>query len=153
MMLKTHKTFKKLRDRRGATAVEFAFVAPVFFAVTFFCFEFARISMMRNLAQNAAYEASRFAMMEGATESDGEATAAGVLARLGTKGATIDTVYEPIYRSDGSVAQPKAYVKTTISIPIGQNTIVFPAAAFGSKSITAEAQLRSERYLGYFDSN
>lgn len=147
-----YKKIRNARQRRGATAVEFAFVAPAFIAVIFCCFEFARMSMMRNLAQNAAYEACRFAMMEGATEADGQAKANEVLARLGTQGATVTTTYQPILRNDGTVVEERAYVTTQVVIPLGQNSIVFPASAFGGKNITAETQLRSERYIGFFES-
>lgn len=156
-MRKTNTTIQKIRNRvrnrEGATTVEFAVVAPIFFAVIFFCFEFARMSAMRNLAQNAAYEACRFAMMEGATEDQGEQRAADVLARLGTKGATIETTYDPIFRADGTVAQSKAFVTTRVTIPLGQNAIALPAAALGNNMIVAETQLRSERYIGYFEGN
>ncbi len=153
MMLKTHKTLSRVRDRKGAAAVEFAFVAPIFFAVTFFCFEFARMSMIRNLAHNAAYEACRFAMMEGATANDGRREARKVLRRLNVRGARITTTFEPIYRSDGSVAQEKAFVKTRIVIPLWRNSILFPRSVLRNRRIVSETQLRSERYLGYFDSN
>ncbi len=149
-MFKTHRTIRKIRNREGATAVEFAFVAPAFFAVIFCCFEFARMSMMRNLAQNAAYEACRFSMMEGATEAQGVAKAHEILARLGTSNATVTTTYQPTYRDDGTVLQEKSFVTTRVSIPLGSNSIVFPAAAFGDKALVAETQLRSERYTGYY---
>lgn len=151
-MLKTHKILRKIRNREGATTVEFAFIAPAFFAVIFCCFEYARMSMMRNLAQNAAYEACRFAMMEGATEAQGVAKANEVLARLGTKGATVTTTYQPILRDDGSVIEARAFVTTTVTIPLGQNSIAFPASVFGDTAITAETNLRSERYIGFFES-
>jgi len=145
------KTIQKLKQRKGATTVEFAFVAPVFLMVLFCCFEFARMSMLRNLAQNACYEACRLAMMEGATEATGEAEANKILARLGTKGATVSTTYQPILRNDGSVVEDRAFVTTQVTIPVGQNAIAFPASAFGNNSIVAETQLRSERYIGFFE--
>ena len=149
-MFKTFKKIKKLRKRKGAAAVEFAFVAPVFIIAIAFCFEFARISMLRNLAQNAAYEACRLAMMEGSTEQDGQDRAIEVLSRLDTAGATVTTTYEPILREDGSVAEARAFVTTTVSVPLGENSIVFPASAFGAHAINAETRLRSERYIGFF---
>lgn len=149
-MFKTLKTIKKLRQRKGASAVEFAFVAPIFIITIAFCFEFARMSMMRNLAQNAAYEACRLAMMEGATEEDGQNRAFDVLQRLGTSGATVSTTYQPILRDDGTVAEERAFVTTRISVPLGENSIVFPASAFAGRAINAETQLRSERYIGFF---
>lgn len=145
------KTIRKSKQREGKTTVEFALVAPLFFLVLFCCFEFARMSMLRNLAQNAAYEACRLAMMEGATAADGQAEANEVLARLGTQGATVETSFQPILRDDGSVLEERAFVTTRVTIPLAQNTIAFPSSAFGDKSIVAETQLRSERYIGFFE--
>lgn len=151
-MFKTQKRLRKIRNRKGGAAVEFAFIAPAFFAVIFCCFEYARMSMMRNLAQNAAYEACRFAMMEGATEAQGVERANEVLSRLGTRGATVTTTYEPILRSDGTIIEARAFVTTRVVVPLGQNAIAFPASVFGDSAITAETQLRSERYIGFFES-
>lgn len=149
-MFKTARSIRKIQ-REGATAVEFAVVAPAFLAVLFCCFEFARMSLMRNLAQNAAYEACRFAMMEGATETEGQARANEILSRLGTKNATVTTSYQSITNSDGDVVEDRAFVTTRITIPLGDNSIVFPASAFGGNEIVTETQLRSERYIGFFE--
>ena len=150
-MFATKKIIRKMQRREGATLVEFAFVAPNFLLIIWVCFEFARMSMMKNLAQNAAYEACRFSMMEGATEADGVAKANAVLARLGTQNATVVTTYEAIVADDGTIVQDKAFVKTTVSIPIGENALALPAYMFGSRALYAETQLRSERYLGFFE--
>ena len=103
--------------------------------------------MMRNLAQNAAYEASRFAMMEGASAEHGKLKAEAILARLGTEGAVIETTFDSIGGVD------RALVNTRVTIPMAQNTIALPAAVFGDRSIIAESQLRTERYSGFYDSN
>jgi len=66
-------------------------------------------------------------------------------------GATVVTSFQPILREDGSVLEARAFVTTQVTIPIGQNTIVFPASAFGDNAIVAETQLRSERYIGFFE--
>lgn len=138
------------RRRRGATAVEFAVVAPAFLFICFFSIEFARMSMIRNLAQTAAYEASRFAMMEGATSADGQEKANEILARLGTKGANVQTSFQASLRDDGSILEAKAFVTTTVSIPLRDNTWVFPAVIFGDGEMYAETRLRSERYRGFY---
>jgi len=146
-----HNNASRRRTRAGATAVEFAMIAPAFLFVVFFSIEFARMSMIRNLSQNAAYQGSRFAMMEGATEALAEAEAERVLARLGTKGADFEVVFEPQLDADGDVAEPKAWVRTSVQIPISDNTWIFPSSMFSGKVMSTETRLRSERYRGFFD--
>ena len=69
------KRRKQRNVRWGASAVEFAMVAPTFIFVMAVCAEFSRMSILRNTAQNACYEAARLAMTEGATIADGIARA------------------------------------------------------------------------------
>lgn len=148
--VQSKSVFRRL-SRDGATAVEFAMIAPAFLFVVFCSIEFARMSMIRNLAQTAAYEGSRFAMMEGATEAGSEAEANRVLARLGTQGASVVTTFVPDFDADGDVAEAKAWVRTSVEIPLSDNTWVFPSAVFEGKSMSAETTLRSERYRGFYD--
>ncbi len=53
--------------RKGATVVEFAIVANLLMIMILTCMEFARLNMTRNLAQDAAYFAARYALVPGAT--------------------------------------------------------------------------------------
>ncbi len=143
----------KIRNkaRKGASAVEFAMIAPAFLFVVFCSIEFARMSMMRNLAQTAAYEGSRLAMMEGATPAAAEEEAARILARLGTRGADVDVVFEPEFDANGDLIEAKAWVTTVVQIPVSDNTWIFPRMMFDGSTMTSETRLRSERYRGFFD--
>lgn len=109
--------------------------------------------MLRNLAQNAAYEASRFAMMEGATADDGHWKANQVIRILGARNAVVETTFEPLLNANGDVVQDRAFVNTTVTIPMGENALALPASLFEERSIVAQANLRTERYIGHFESN
>lgn len=143
--------------RQGVTAVEFACIAPVFLWVIFTCFEFARLSMMRNLAQNAAYEASRYVMAEGAKVSDGIARAQEILARLGTQNAVVTiNGSNGVPGSNGVVPNEITFqtesVSCRIEIPLSSNTIIFPASMLGTNKIVVSGMsLRTERYRGFYD--
>jgi hypothetical protein len=145
MKFKTQQNKKRQNRRRGVAAVEFAMIAPAFLIVVFCSIEFARMSMMRNLAQNAAYESARFTMVEGATASDAKNKAEEILARLGTKGATITI----------NGGQPLAFdteaITTEIEIPLDENSLVFPKSLFKGNTIYATTTLRTERYRGYYN--
>ena len=133
-------------QRRGATAVEFALVGPALFIVILCCAEFARLSMMRNLANNAAYDTARFVIVEGADNEDAIMMANQVLGRLGTKNATITI-------NGGEEIEPLTRTVTIeIVIPVAENSFFF-GSLYEGKEIRAEVTLNTERYAGYYNSN
>ena len=143
--------------RSGATAVEFAMVAPAFMIVITVCVEFSRMCIMRNVAQNACYEASRFVMTEGGKVQDGIDRAQAVLNRLGNVDATIEiNGADGSLDADGNVAGELGFdteaVTTSISIRMADNAVILPGAMFGENHIRAQMTLRTERYRGFFDS-
>ena len=148
---------QRRRNRRsGATAVEFAMVAPAFIVVLVVCAEFSRMCMMRNLAQNACYEASRFIITEGATIEDGISRANAILGRVGNVQARIlINNSDGTLDGDGNVINEIEFdtsnVTTFVEIKLADNAVLLPGALFGENKIQAQMTLRTERYQGYFD--
>ena len=134
---------RRLGKRRGTAAVEFAMTAPALFLVIFCSAEFARISMLRNLAQNAAYEAARAVIVEGADNDDAIAEGNRILNRLGARNATIDI------NGGVPVVFNTPEVTVTVDVPMAANAFFFPMA-YGDRIITATVTLRTERYMGFF---
>lgn len=132
-------------DRRGATAVEFAVIAQVLFACVFAAFEFSRLHVMRNLAQDAAYFTARNAMVPGATDTEAKAHAEEILSMIGTKGAII-TINDENPISDESLE-----VNVEIKIPVAENAIFVTGFIPHGDYIITSATMRTERYNGYFD--
>ena len=141
------RSTSKSRQRRGIAAVEFAMIAPAFLVVVFCSIEFARMSMMRNLALNASYESARYTMVEGATEEDARLMAEDILSRLGTKDAEI------VINEGNGVAFNSPTIRTEITIPLDSNSLVFPKSMFEGKVIYASTTLRTERYRGYYNAD
>lgn len=56
--------------RRGASAVEFALIAPLLFTVVFGIIEFGWIFMARQMVHHAAADSVRMAILPGYTETD-----------------------------------------------------------------------------------
>jgi Flp pilus assembly protein TadG len=144
------------RPRRGASAVEFACIAPVFIFVIAVCADFARLSMMRNLAQNASYEAARFVIAEGATINDGIARANQILARLGTRNAIVRiNDSNGAAGSNGQVINEinfnTAEITCTIEIPLAANAMILPASMMGNKIVVSSMSVRTERYNGFYN--
>lgn len=135
---------KPLRNCDGVSAVEFAMVAPVFLLIIFTCVEFTRLTMVRNLVQEAAYFAARDAMVPGATEEECRESAERILSRLGNKTAEV-TINEGQGLNDQS-----DIVSVTVSIPLAENTLFFPFPV-GDMTISSTAEMQTERYSGTFD--
>ena len=132
--------------RKGATAVEFALVAPALFLVILVCAEFARLSMMRDLANNAAYETARAVIVEGADNEDAVLKATQIVGRLGA----VDVA---VIINDGEEIEPLTRsVTIEIVIPMESNSFFF-ASIYQGKEIRSEITLNTERYAGYFNSN
>lgn len=145
-------------QRSGASAVEFAMVAPAFMIVITVCVEFSRMSMMRNLAQNAAYEASRYIITEGATVQDGIDRANHVLGRVGhVKAKVLVNNSDGSLDGDGNVVNEIQFntqqVQTYVEIELKDNSVILPGSMFGDTKIQAQMTLRTERYRGYFDAS
>ena len=153
---------KRRRRRRlgrtGATAVEFALVAPSFLIVTVVCAEFARLSTLRNLSHNACYETCRFIMSEGATVKDGRDRAQAILDRLGRIEATIlvngvDGSTDANGNVIGEIDFETGTVSAEIEIPLAGNTFILPGAMFGDAAIRSRMSMRTERYAGFFNAS
>lgn len=133
-------------QRRGATAVEFAFAAPALFIVIFVCAEFSRMSLMRNLAHNAAYESARAVIVEGADENDAIAVANSVIGRVGARNSRINV-------NDGeSIDFNTDVVTVEVTIPMEDNSFFFGSFYHG-REIRATVSLNTERYTGYFNAD
>lgn len=133
----SRKPIASRRARRGVAAVEFAFVAPIFFLLTIAAFEFGRLNVMRHTADNAAYEAARHAMVPGATAAEAVEKATDLLNIVGTRGARV-TVNPP-------VLGPKVdKVNVTIDVPMSQNGWITPRMT-RLKTIRATSTLVTER--------
>ncbi len=132
--------------RRGATAVEFAFAAPALFIVIFVCAEFSRMSLMRNLAHNAAYESARAVIVEGANENDAIAVANAVIGRVGARNAQINV------NNGESIDFDTDVVTVEITIPMEDNSFFF-GSFYEGREIRATVSLNTERYTGYFNAD
>ena len=151
-MQKLAKPHSAIRNkRRGATAIEFAMMAPAFLVIIGVCAEFTRMSLMRNLAQNAAYQAARFVMTEGATVSDGIEVANEILGRVGTVDAEITINGNDGTDNNNDIEQSTEFITCRIRIPLKDNSLIIPESIIGDTEIEASMTVRTERYRGFFD--
>lgn len=130
--------------RRGATLVEFAVVAQVFFLLVFICIEFCRLCLIQNLAQDAAYYAARRAMVPGATVAEAKAEANRVLGMVGTRGASV------LINGDDTLTDQSDEIVVQITVPVDQNGLFVPKFTKNLDFVTT-ATMRTERYDGFYD--
>lgn len=62
--------FGRGSDRQGATVVEFAICVPMLFVVSLGCIELTRYNLVKNVANQAAFEAARMGVKPGATAQE-----------------------------------------------------------------------------------
>ncbi|MEM7477199.1 MAG: TadE/TadG family type IV pilus assembly protein [Planctomycetota bacterium] len=143
---------KRTRHRRhassrcGASLVEFAFVVPVFVVILFSCLEFARLNMIRNLVQDAAYYSCRHCFVPGATEQEAIDEATRILDAMGTQGVSVTI-------NDGNgLDENSDEITVRITVPIGDNALIVSQFT-NEMEIVAETTMRTERYDGYYDAN
>ena len=128
------------RDRRGAALVEFAVVAPLFFATIFSIVEFGRLVMVEQIMTNAAREGARRAVLEQSTASEVEAAIAGYLDSTSIPGATVTV--SPSDLSRAGFGEP---IRVTVSVPYGDVSWLPASWLFRESSITASSVMCAER--------
>ncbi len=132
-----HRRRLRKEYRAGATAIEFAVVAPVFFLFIIAAFDFARMNVVRHTADNAAYEAARHAMVPGATVAEAVTKANSILSTVGITGATVAV-------SPATLGPSVDEIIVTVDVPMDQNGWIAPYFSSG-KTINARSRLKTER--------
>lgn len=125
------------QDRRGATIVEFAIVAPVFLMIILALFEFSWINVVRHTADNAAYEAARTVMVPGATAAEAVTEANQLLSAVGARNARVTVTPSEITTSTSQVT-------VRVEVPMDSNALLLPRFTPGLE-LRSQATLRTER--------
>ena len=122
--------------RRGASAIEMAFVAPLILLLFFAGIEFSRANMVLNAADFAALEGARLGILPGADSAECEAAARTELDLLGIKNHAVNV--EP-----ANILLTTPEVTVTVSIPFDDNLLPM-SKYFVGKLLTRSITLRRE---------
>jgi Flp pilus assembly protein TadG len=133
----SRRTTHRRMPRRGVVTVEFAIVFPLVLMVVFGSVEFARLNMLVNSIENAAYEGARRGIVPGATAANSEAEAAQLLQAVGAVNATV-TVAPAV------ITPLTSEVTVTVTLPLNDNAWVTPRFTKG-RSIVRSCTLSRER--------
>ena len=105
------------------------------------CMEFARMNMVRNLAQDAAYFACRHAIVPGATSSEAVAEADRIMGSMLTNGYSVSVNNLDFEATD---------VNVTIDVDLAQ-VALFAPYFLPETTISTTATMRTERYEGFYE--
>lgn len=127
------------KKRRGAAAVEFAVVAPVFLLLVFGMIEYGRMVMVQQVITNASREGARTGVLDGSTNQDVVDVVTQYLNSGSISGATITVV--PTNPEDAEFGDP---VSVTVDIPFSQVSWLPSPMYLGGKTLSATTVMRRE---------
>ncbi|MGI9472377.1 MAG: TadE/TadG family type IV pilus assembly protein [Rubripirellula sp.] len=130
---------KKQRQRRGASAIEFALIAPLMIMFTFGLVELGRMMLVKQTATHATREGARVAVRPTADRDEVIQRVEEELALLSITGATIETI--PASLED---AEPGSDVTIRVSIDIGAVSWIPDWFEYDVTDIVAESCMRRE---------
>lgn len=126
--------------RRGAALVEFAVLAPLFFAILIGIIEFGRAIMVAQLMTNASREGARRAIIEGATETEVKDLVSNYLTNSSVGGATVS-----VSPSNLSSAGFGDNVTVSVSVPYEDVSWVPSSWFLSGRTLQAKAVMQAER--------
>jgi Flp pilus assembly protein TadG len=127
------------RNQRGASAVEFAVVAPVFFLLIFGMIEYGRMVMVQQVITNASREGCRRAVIDGSTYNDVQAAVNNYLTSAGIKNTTLTVNPNP-----PNTATAGSPVTVTVSVPFSQVSWLPSPMFLGGTQLRATTVMRRE---------
>jgi Flp pilus assembly protein TadG len=127
------------KKRRGAAAVEFAIVLPVFVLLVFGMIEYGRMVMVQQVITNASREGARLAVLDGATASSVQSAVTTYLTNAQISGGTC--TISPANPSSAASGDP---VTVTVSIPFSSVSWLPSPMYLGGKTLSASTVMRRE---------
>jgi Flp pilus assembly protein TadG len=127
------------RNRRGAAAVEFAVVAPLFFLMVLGMIEFGRLIMVQQVITNASREGARMAVLDGATTAGVRTTVQNYLQGASVRGAEVTVSPDP--PTSAGFGDP---VTVTVSVNFNQVSWLPSPMFLGGHTLVATTAMRRE---------
>ena len=125
--------------RRGASVVEFAIVAPIFFLLIMGIIEYGRMVMVQQIITNASREGARYAVLDGSTSATVTTTVETYLTNVAISGATVTVTPNSI----GSAAFGDP-VEVTVDIPFSKVSWLPTPLFLNTSKLTASTVMRRE---------
>lgn len=130
--------------RRGASLVEFAVVAPVFFMIVLGLIEFGRAAMVNELLTEAARQGCRLGILENTTSAAIKQAAIDYLAGVGISGETAGVVINDAAADSVEAQTMPAYTEITVIVSVPASSVTWVPQWFVSGTISAQYTMRRE---------
>ncbi len=130
----------RARKRRGASVVEFAVIAPLFFLLVFGMIEFGRMIMVHQLLIGAAREGARQAVVEGATVATVENVVRGYLTATSIDGQEAIVTVSP----DPAIADTGVEMKVETAIAFDKVSWLPAPMYLKNVTLSAASTMRHE---------
>lgn len=125
------RSVHRANERRGTTTVEFAVVLPVILIVFMGSIEMTNLNTLRNMANDAAFQAARQGIVPGTSTAEAKTVAEDFLDDMGVLSYTVNV--------DDSSQQ----ITATVQVPIDANSYGL-GQFIGGKVITQQCALTKE---------
>jgi Flp pilus assembly protein TadG len=130
--------------RRGASLVEFAVVAPVFFLIVLGLIEIGRACMVTELLTEAARRACRQGIIEGTNSNAIQSAAANYLASVGINSQSINVYVNDAPAGSTNVAAMPAYTEITVVVTAPIASVAWTPLWFVTGNLSGQYTMRRE---------
>lgn len=128
------------RRHRGVAAVEFAFVAPIFFLMVLGIIEIGRAMMVQQVLINASRVGARMASTTGATSTAVQSAVQSYASGVAVPGVTVAVTPNPATAAAGTA------ITVTTSVPFNNVSWMSSPWFLGGRTLTANSQMRKEGF-------
>lgn len=130
--------------RRGATLVEFAFVAPVFFLIVLGLIEIGRACMVTELLREAARRGCRAGVIEGTSSSSIQSAATNFLTSVGINGESANVYINDSPVGSTNVSTMPAYTEITVVVTVPIADVAWTPIKFVTGNLSGQYTMRRE---------
>ena len=131
-------------DRRGTSAVEFAFIAPVFFLLVIGMIEFGRAMMVQQILTNAARQGARMATLDSTNNSSNPTPSSMVTSEVNSVLAAANVSGATTAISPSLPAAAGTDVSVTVTVPYMSVTWVPSPWFLSGATLSANCVMRRE---------
>jgi Flp pilus assembly protein TadG len=131
---------RRLANRCGAAAVEFAIVAPVFFLLVIGMIEVGRAMMVQQVLINASRVGARQAVTAGATASAVQTAVMDYATSVAVPSVSVTVTPDPVAAKSGDTM--------TVTTSVNYNNVSWLASPWflGGKTLTSTSKMRKEGF-------